>query len=186
MDRRRALVQAAYARIADKGFEGLRTRDVAADVGLNVATLHYYFPTKESLIRGVVAYAVGQFGVTVPSHGSAVEQLREHLALIRRLHRDEPRLFAVLSELALRAPRDQEIAAIMRPSDEAWHGMVRRLLERGVAEGGLARDVDPDDAAGLVVAAIKGASMPGPESTRLRHLDQTFRQLERWLGLTKA
>src|SRR5947208_9570069 len=34
-----------------------RTRDVAAKVGVNIATLHYYFPTKEKLIRGVVGYA---------------------------------------------------------------------------------------------------------------------------------
>ena len=53
-DRRRALVAAAYTRIANEGFEGLRTRDVAADVGVNIATLHYYFPTKEALIRGVI------------------------------------------------------------------------------------------------------------------------------------
>ena len=57
-DRQKALVQAAFNQIAERGFEGLRTREVAAGVGLNIATLHYYFPTKESLIRGVVAYDV--------------------------------------------------------------------------------------------------------------------------------
>ena len=55
---------AAYKRLAEAGFEGLRTRDVAADAGVNIATLHYYFPSKEALIRGVVAkvrtFRVGQ------------------------------------------------------------------------------------------------------------------------------
>ena len=50
--RRHDLVQAAFRGIAERGFEGLRTRDVAADAGVNIATLHYYFPTKEALIRG--------------------------------------------------------------------------------------------------------------------------------------
>ena len=40
-DGRQALIGAAYQRIANDGFEGLRTRDVAADVGVNIATLHY-------------------------------------------------------------------------------------------------------------------------------------------------
>ena len=54
MERQEALVQAAYDLLAERGFEGLRTRDIAAKVGVNIATLHYYFPTKEKLIRGVV------------------------------------------------------------------------------------------------------------------------------------
>ena len=55
------LTVAAYERIAKGGFERLRTRDVANDAGVNVATLHYYFPTKEKLIEAVVGYAMGRF-----------------------------------------------------------------------------------------------------------------------------
>ena len=50
------IVLAAYMLIAEKGMEGLRTRDVALKVGINSATLHYYFPTKEALVQGVVAH----------------------------------------------------------------------------------------------------------------------------------
>jgi len=38
--RRQELVHAAFNLIAEHGFEGLRTRDVAAEVGVNIATLH--------------------------------------------------------------------------------------------------------------------------------------------------
>ncbi len=41
-ERRRSLVLAAYDLIAEKGFEDLRTRDVAARAGVNIATLHYW------------------------------------------------------------------------------------------------------------------------------------------------
>ena len=51
---RRALVRAAYDLIAEDGLEGLRTRKVADRAKVNVATLHYYFKSKEDLIRGVV------------------------------------------------------------------------------------------------------------------------------------
>src|SRR5690348_10879893 len=59
--RRRDLVLAAYHLIAEKGFEGLRTRDVARRAAVNNATLYYYFPTKQGLIQGVVEYLVQQF-----------------------------------------------------------------------------------------------------------------------------
>jgi AcrR family transcriptional regulator len=182
-DRRGALVRAAYARIADKGFEGLRTRDVAADVGLNVATLHYYFPTKESLIRAVVGHAMSKFGAALPREGSAAQQLAGHFRAIRRLLRDEPELWAVLGELALRAPRDPEMAAIMRPTDQAWHARVRDMLAKGVEEGGIDAAIEPADAAAAIVGAIRGASLPGLADVRAERLDQTFRQLERWFGL---
>src|SRR2546422_5218223 len=104
-DRRQALVQAAFNRIAERGFEGLRTREVAAEVGVNIATLHYYFPTKEALIRGVVEFAMQRFRSTLAPHGSSAEQLRNHLRAVLRLLREEPQLGAVMAELALRSAR---------------------------------------------------------------------------------
>ena len=51
----------AYQHIAEKGFEGLRVRDVATEAGINHATLLYYFPTKEALIQGVVDFLLREF-----------------------------------------------------------------------------------------------------------------------------
>jgi len=61
VDRRQNLVRAAFDCIAAGGFEGLRTRSVAKRAGVNIATLHYYFPTKEALIAGVAEYLASQF-----------------------------------------------------------------------------------------------------------------------------
>src|SRR5258708_12142763 len=127
-DRRRALIGAAYRRIADEGFEGLRTRDVAADVGVNVATLHYYFRTKEALIRAVVAHAMERFRTTFVPGRSPGAQLEAHFHGVRRLVRDEPELFTVMGELAQRSARDPVIAAIFKDTRETWHGTLRALL----------------------------------------------------------
>src|SRR6266480_2488830 len=60
-ERHHSLVLAAYDLIAEKGFEELRTRDVAMRAGVNIATLHYYFARKEDLIDGVVDYLLDLF-----------------------------------------------------------------------------------------------------------------------------
>src|ERR1700694_4821346 len=65
-ERRRSLLLAAYELIAEKGFEQLRTRDIAARAGVNIATLHYYFASKEDLIPGVVDHLLHEFS-TVPA-----------------------------------------------------------------------------------------------------------------------
>lgn len=182
-DRRQALVLAAYQRLADAGFEGLRTRDVAADAGINVATLHYHFPTKETLIRAVVNHAMRTFAATLPRDGTPAEQLRGHLRALRRLLREEPELWAVLGELALRAARDPAIAAIVGDTDDAWHRTLHALLRRGIEQRDLAAGLDPDEAASAVIAALKGVTLPTVAALRPDRVDQTFNQLERWLGL---
>src|SRR5438128_3979362 len=156
MERQEALVQAAYRLLAERGFEGLRTREIAARVGVNVATLHYYFPAKEALIQGVLAHAMGRFRSTLSTDGSTAARVRGHFAGLRRLARDEPELFAVMGELALRARRDPAIAAIVQRTDDVWHATLAGLLRRAQQEGAIAPVLKPDDAAGVLGALLEG------------------------------
>jgi AcrR family transcriptional regulator len=180
--RRQELVRATFELIAQHGFEGLRTRDVADLVGVNIATLHYYFPTKESLIRAVLDQAMIRFQSTLTPHGSPADQLRNHLHAVRKLLIDEPELKAVMAELALRSARDRSIAAIMAEMYDSWHRTMRGLLRRAVKEGGLRPELDSDGVAALVVATLTAATLPTLSGTP--RSDQALRQLERWLGVT--
>jgi len=180
--RREELVRAAFSQIAERGFEGLRTREVAAQVGVNIATLHYYFPTKESLIRGVVEYAMGRFRSTLAPHGSSSDQLRNHLRAVRKLLTDEPELGSVMGELALRSARDKSIAAIMSEMYDAWHATMRGMLRRGVKAGDLRPELDSDGVAAVVVATLTAMTLP----TGAPRSGQALRQLERWLGKSQA
>lgn len=183
---RRALVLAAYARIAATGFEGLRTRDVAADVGINIGTLHYYFPSKEALIRAVVHHCIGKFAATMSSKGTAAEQLQTHLEGIRHLLKTDQLQWAVLSEVSLRAARDETIAALMSESQDHWFEYLRGLVSRGVDSGVLDAGLDPDGVAATLIAAIGGVCMPTLRVMQPQRIDQTFDQLERWLGMSAA
>jgi AcrR family transcriptional regulator len=183
-DREAALVEAAFNQIAERGFEGLRTREVAAGVGLNIATLHYYFPTKEALIRGVVAHAMERFRSTLAPHGSPADQLRNHLRAVRKLLRDEPEVGAVMGELALRSARDAALARIMADAFQAWQRTLRGLLARAARDGYLARELDNDDVAALIMATLTSLTLPSTASAD--RSDGAFRQLERWLGMGPA
>ena len=172
---------AAYSEIAERGFEGLRTREVASEVGVNIATLHYYFPTKESLIRAVLDHAMGRFRTTLAPHGSPADQLRNYLRATRKLMLDEPELGAVMAELALRSVRDDSIASIMNEMYDVWHVTLRGLLRRAVKEGKLRPEADSDAVAALIISTL--TSMTLPVMSDARRGDQALRQLERWLGM---
>jgi len=48
-----AIIDAAEARIRRGGYTGFSFRDLAADVGVKSASVHYHFPTKEALVAAV-------------------------------------------------------------------------------------------------------------------------------------
>lgn len=180
--RREELVLAAFRLIARHGFEGLRTRDVAADVGVNIATLHYYFPTKEALIRGVVDYAMQRFRSTLEPHGSPADQLRNHLRAVRKLLLDEPELGTVMGELSLRSARDEVVGSLLQQMNDAWLVTMRGLLRRAVKEGALAPEMDSEGVAALVVLSLSGMTLPTMAAAP--PTDLAMRQLERWLGVS--
>ena len=182
-ERARELVLAAYGQIAERGFEGLRTRDVANEVGVNIATLHYYFPTKEALIAGVLQHAMERFRTSLQPHGSPESPLRNYLRATRKLLRDEPELGAVMTELALRATRDTAIRKFLDAMYAQWHDTVRGLLKRAARDGHLRSDLDTDATAALIVATLNGIAVP--QMGDPRRGDLALRELERWLGISR-
>ena len=155
---------------------------MAKEVGVNISTLHYYFPTKESLIRAVLDHAMGRFRTTLSPGGTPPEQLRNYLRLVRTLLVEEPELGAVMAELALRSVRDESIASIMDEMYDLWHLTLRGLLRRAVKQGGLRPELDSDAVAALIIATL--TSMTLPVMTDANRGGRALRQLERWLGVT--
>src|SRR6266513_1627867 len=180
--RRGELIVAAYRRLAADGFEGLRTRDIAADVGVNIATLHYYFPTKEALVRSVIGHAMQRFLDTMPGEGSAVEQLRGHLHGLATLVKTDPQLWAVMGELVLRAPRDADLERIFRQTDAFWHRALRDLINRSIEQGAVDPSLDAEDLAALMIVAIKGVRLPAVAGFQPEVGDGVLRQFDRLLG----
>jgi len=181
--KRDALVAAAYAEIAEHGFEGLRTREVSNAVGVNIATLHYYFPSKEDLIRSVVGFAVSRFQSILTSEGTAAERLRAHFQGLRRLSRDEPELFATMSELMLRSARDPALAGLMQKMGEYWQSTLRDLIRGAREEGAIPDAIDPDGMSAVIVATLRGVYLLPVKSGAPEGLEKALRQLERLLEL---
>lgn len=167
-DRRRAIAAAARELIAEKGFEGLRTRDIAARVGINVATLHYHVPTKEALI-GLVADAMREDFRAQPlrrprAHLSPSERLEHEFFDFHEMFYEQRNTLAVMSELMERARRDTVIHAAMQPILLKWHELVAAILADGVADGSFRPDLDPEAASSMILGAMTGFGR-GPDTS---------------------
>lgn len=163
-DRRIAIAQAARAIIIEKGLEGLRTRDIAERVGINIATLHYHVPTKEALVTLVAASLREDFKASAQRHPRAdlpgLQQLRIEFVEFAEIVADSPELIAVLSELIDRARRDPSIAEIILPMQSFWTGQYAEIFRTGVSDGSFRPDLDPEAAAVITTAALSDCWRP--------------------------
>ena len=166
-----------------RGFEGLRTRSVAARAEVNIATLHYYFPTKEALIGGVAQYLAAQFVALhgpppVPSGSVALDRLHQEFSDVQFYCEQQSDLVVVMLELQLRARRDEAIAAIIDPLMGHWRGGLEQMIRAGIEEGVFRADLDPPAAASVLTATFSGALTLGISEPGL---EGVFVELERWL-----
>jgi AcrR family transcriptional regulator len=180
--RRGEIAAAARALIAERGFEGLRMRDIADRVGINIATLHYHVPSKEALV-GLVAQSLRDYFIAQweshPRDGlSALDLLRLEFADFRDTLVNNREAFQVMTELRERARRDPAIAEILRPMQGVWHGQVSAILRAGRQDGSFRSDVEPLTGASIIVGAMI-ASLIAPVADPIAHFDGVIAELER-------
>jgi AcrR family transcriptional regulator len=180
-DRRTAIAAAARAVIVEKGVEGLRTRDIADRVGINVATLHYHVPTKEALIALVAESlrdAFMQQSIDRPrAHLSAAERLELEFVDFREIALEKPEILLVFSELMERGRRDKRIAEAILPMKQSWRKILATLLSEGVSDGVYRPDIDPEAFASIMMASFIGFCR-NPEKNPAG-LDRLFGELQR-------
>ena len=185
-ERRQALVIAAYDLIATKGFEGLRVRDVAARGGVNIATLHYYFPSKEALISGVVQHLLHLFLTLAPrvpdgEEGTAAQRLERELIDMEYELQAAPQMWIVMMELQLRSLRDPAIGAIMKEMDDGWRAHIAHILSDGVRESLFRPDLDVEVAASTIIALLKGAAIQAISGFDTIEFSRLSAEMRRWI-----
>ncbi len=183
-DRRNQIARAAYCAIAEKGFEGLRMREIAARAGLDHSTLHYYFQGKEALIAGVMTYMVKELSLgrdaAMPGRPlSPRELLAAHFEALLHQAREHPEMFIVLAEIHSRSARDPGIRSIMSRNQRTWKKFILEILRAGIRCGDFAPTLDADAAAEAILALIRGLNFGPPGS--IAKAERALRLLMKWL-----
>jgi AcrR family transcriptional regulator len=184
--RRTALLQAAFDVVAEVGFEGLRTRAVANRAGVNVATLHYYFPSKQDLIEGL-AQLIGAKFVTLhgqpprPSGLPALDRLRQEFSDGRFYLKHHPEMLLVQQEFALRGQRDPEVQKTVEQMNEHWRAGIDRMVRAGIADGTFRDDIAPGEMISMLMSIFAGTVATGGGQ-----IDALERITEAWILSSKA
>ena len=181
VDRRQSLMQATFDIIAAEGFEGLRTRAVAERAGVNIATLHYYYPTKEALIGAFAQYLGEIFMRThasaVPSTGrGGLDRLRQEFADAAYYMAELKDLMTVMGELGLRSQRDPVVKQNLDVMLFYWRRNLEETVRAGLKDGSFRPELDADQVTATLIALFRGLSILGSEGV------ESVRQVvEQWL-----
>jgi AcrR family transcriptional regulator len=183
--RRVELIKIAYSIVAEKGFEDLRVREVAAQAGISSAIMHYYFPNKATLVQAVVQHLSEQFAKAhvedfKVENDAPLQLLRRMFADLKYQMLQLPQLFIVAGELELRSLRDPVIAVSMREMYLTWREEIMLMLQHGIAQGVFRSDLDVTITALAITDLIKGFSYEGASRSEAA-VDRLANQVERWL-----
>lgn len=152
------IVRASRKLIVEKGFEGLRTRDIAAEVGINISTLHYHVPSKYDLVELVIQSLQSDIEEhwknKLENETDIPIRMKYSLSLHWKFHEIHPDARGLMHEFNSLAMRDEKVHIIMRDLQADWMNKFATLLEEGKEQGTLRENLDSSAFAGIFLFTI--------------------------------
>ena len=163
--RKIAVLEAACRVIADRGADATRFADVAAESGVPVSTLQYYFGSREDLLVAAFRHAssaeIAALEAEVAGLDDPWDQLEKILtASLTGYGPDVPGGGRLWIESWHFGIRDAEMRADALRDNTAWRSLVADVIRGGVAAGVFGDRYDADTVAVLTIAATDGMGIP--------------------------
>ena len=157
-DRVDEILRAACRVVVAEGAHALRIGSVAVEAGVSRTLVHYYFQTKQELLRAAFAFAEDR---RVEALDDELVELasgaaRAERALLRTI---EPTLEvtpALWNEVWSGLRDDVELGPLVRERYRTWVERIIRLLESGREDGSVPRSVDATEAGWRLAATADG------------------------------
>ena len=157
-----AILDIAERLVQSRGFNGFSYADIASELGITKASLHYHFPGKAELGESLIRRYSARFGEALVEidgrQAPALEKLRAYCDLYRVVLRSERMclcgMLAAEYETLPTAMRDAVV--VFFDDNQGW---LANLLGDGRATDDLHFTGSPDEAAHEIIAALEGAML---------------------------
>ena len=169
--RKVAVLEAAGRVIAERGADATRFADVAAESGVPVSTLQYYFGSREDLLVAAFRHASGTEIAALEADLAGLDDPWQQLA---RVVTTALRGYQAPASGASEAHgsgrlwieswhfgiRDAEMRADALRDYGAWRRLVAGVVRRGTEVGAFAPRLTPEQIAVLTIALVDGVGIP--------------------------
>jgi TetR/AcrR family transcriptional regulator, transcriptional repressor for nem operon len=183
---RERLLQAASREIYRSGFQSASLDTILAVAGVTKGALYYHFDSKEAL-----GYAVVDEVIAADVRGKWVRPLQSGKdpidALIGAVQSIPVRPVDVrggcqLNNLAQEmSPLDAGFRKRLAIIFDAWREAVASILREGQVHGRVRRDVEPANAAGLLIAMVEGYASLAKNAQDPKMMKAGIRNIVDWL-----
>ena len=152
------ILRAACRVVVTGGASDLRIGTVAQEAGVSRTLVHYYFTTRQELMRAAFAFAenlrIDALDAELATLATGAE--RSERALMRTIDPELEETPALWNEVWSSLRYDEELRPLVQERYRAWFDRIVRLLDEGRADGSVPHSVDPTGAGWRLAAASDG------------------------------
>lgn len=159
------ILDAVVRVITERGMEGTRFVDVSEATGVPIASLQYYFGSREDLLIAAFRHGSSANVAHIRDGLEPISDPTERILYMIDAHLDmydpESDRSVLLSEEFYRiALRDPDLQLDMLDEYSGWRSMIADAIRTGVDAGQFAPETDPDRAAVCLYAFMEGIAQP--------------------------
>lgn len=190
MERREQILMAAWGVLAQVGYEKITTRRIAEAAGINIATLHYHFGSKEAVLTETLRYAQRDteqlMRAKIMGSQTAEEAMKRAFAYTLELMIQ--RRGVLRFDLVVRGFRDPDANQEAQRVYETYRRFVQEIIEKHLAEGGsLASGLTAHTLADYLVTIMDGVvlhhTLSSDDAVAERNLGMVQSQILQLMGI---
>lgn len=172
--RKPQIITAALRVFTRKGYHGATMPEIAAEAGLSVGGLYWYFKGKDQVVAAILAQLfeadLDALAILLREETAAGERLLAFARHFATLFDSHQWLFPVGLDLYSAASHDAQARGFIRRYLGRYRDALAALIAQGIAHGEFG-PVDPGDAASALLALEEGLALlwvADPDHTRYR------------------
>ncbi len=146
--------------IARSGVRGLRVEEVASEAGVSPPLLYYHFASRQGLIKAALQRASDKAPSAALRNGGASRSGYEAVTEALLAEFDDDRAVRdnaiVWGEVSATAVFEPELRAEVRAVVETWSTTVADAIRRGLDDGSIRTELEPDEAAEVLTTLVDG------------------------------
>jgi TetR/AcrR family transcriptional repressor of nem operon len=156
------ILDVAERLVQSRGFNGFSYADVAAELGVTKASLHYHFPGKAELGEALITRYAARFADALRQiDGDCPDvpaKLAAYAALYAGVLKDQRMCLCgmMAADYATLPPEMRTAVVRFFDENEAW---LEAVLQQGVSQGALRYEGSAREEARLIISALEGAML---------------------------